>query len=62
VLGSNLIVMLCIPTYRPVTVDTMNWYSPVFVELFLVSILNWFIVRRYYETPKPIVINSSTVH
>lgn len=55
-------VLLCFPAYRPITLNSMNWTSVVFVGFIVVTILNWFVVRGNYQTPKPIFSERLHLH
>lgn len=51
-------VTLVLPIYYPVTTSNMNWAIAVFVGLAGAVLANWYVVRKVYEIPKPIYVES----
>lgn len=44
-------IVFCIPLSYPVTKDGVNWAPVVAVTAIILSLINWFVVRRTYQLP-----------
>lgn len=53
---SLVVVVICLPTYSPVTLDAMNWASAVCGGILILVLVNWFVVKRSFKIPKPIFV------